>query len=213
MLAQWLHHLDLAEIEAQLFEYIKKQLVVACSAVSIDEYVLIQFLDTKGYFKGLADEPATLSLFAKHFMVRRCCYRLREQFTQRGWAVTFELMHIKFHPLAPSDNQAYRVAVASDALLAEFYDDLQTLAQATTSSVGKLLADFWVKYEAYQRADSAYEVLEVAADASWSDIQQAYRQLAARHHPDKGGDADRFVAIKTAYERLKALHPSGKSRG
>ena len=31
---------------------------------------------------------------------------------------------------------------------------------------------------------------------------QAYRRLALEHHPDKGGDPDRFVAISTAYEVL-----------
>lgn len=37
-------------------------------------------------------------------------------------------------------------------------------------------------------------------------IKATYRRLAAKHHPDKGGDAVRFVAVRKAYEQLaKAL--------
>lgn len=32
--------------------------------------------------------------------------------------------------------------------------------------------------------------------------KQAYRQLARRHHPDRGGDADTFHRLRLAYERL-----------
>ena len=33
-------------------------------------------------------------------------------------------------------------------------------------------------------------------------IERRYRQLAMKHHPDKGGNADHFVEIKQAYESL-----------
>ena len=51
-----------------------------------------------------------------------------------------------------------------------------------------------------------YEVLGVAEDAGHEDIQQAYRRLARRHHPDANpGDAgaeERFKEISAAYDVL-----------
>merc|ERR1719359_405139 len=47
-----------------------------------------------------------------------------------------------------------------------------------------------------------YKCLEVEKDASDSDIKKAYRKLAVKHHPDKGGDPEKFKEITRAYEVL-----------
>jgi DnaJ-class molecular chaperone len=47
-----------------------------------------------------------------------------------------------------------------------------------------------------------YEDLGVPKGASPEDIKKAYRSLARMHHPDKGGDAEKFKKVQEAYETL-----------
>ena len=35
-------------------------------------------------------------------------------------------------------------------------------------------------------------------------LTRHYRRLARKHHPDKGGEEKRFIALNRAYERLRA---------
>lgn len=47
-----------------------------------------------------------------------------------------------------------------------------------------------------------YKVLGVKRDANKDTIKKAYRKLAMKHHPDKGGDEDKFKNINEAYSIL-----------
>jgi DnaJ family protein A protein 2 len=47
-----------------------------------------------------------------------------------------------------------------------------------------------------------YDILGVEKKASQEQIRQAYRKLAAKNHPDRGGDPEKFKEILTAYETL-----------
>lgn len=49
---------------------------------------------------------------------------------------------------------------------------------------------------------NAYDTLGVTKGASEEEIKRAYRKLAAKHHPDKGGDTAKFQEIQNAYDIL-----------
>jgi len=50
--------------------------------------------------------------------------------------------------------------------------------------------------------DDLYKRLGVARGASADEIKKAYRDLARQHHPDKGGDPEKFKGIQEANEVL-----------
>lgn len=49
---------------------------------------------------------------------------------------------------------------------------------------------------------NAYDTLGVPKGASDEEIKKAYRRMAAKHHPDRGGDTAKFQEIQTAYDTL-----------
>ena len=49
---------------------------------------------------------------------------------------------------------------------------------------------------------SLYDVLGVPKESSQTDIRKAYLKLARIHHPDKGGDPDKFKEISQANDVL-----------
>ena len=50
--------------------------------------------------------------------------------------------------------------------------------------------------------EDPYKILGIERNASSSDIKKAYRKLAIKHHPDKGGDAEKFKQVSGAYDIL-----------
>ena len=47
-----------------------------------------------------------------------------------------------------------------------------------------------------------YEELGLKKNATKSDIKSSYRSLVKKHHPDAGGEKERFLAIQNAWEIL-----------
>lgn len=50
-----------------------------------------------------------------------------------------------------------------------------------------------------KKKPSLYDLLGVAKDASEEDLKQAFRAAAKETHPDTGGSASQFEAVKTAH--------------
>lgn len=63
--------------------------------------------------------------------------------------------------------------------------------------------NFWQRFGSVDEQTQALRTLKLKADASSLDIKRSYRELAARHHPDRGGDTETFIHIRQAYELLR----------
>ena len=50
--------------------------------------------------------------------------------------------------------------------------------------------------------ESLYKILGVTKNATDQEIKKAYRKLALKHHPDRGGDPEKFKEINKANEIL-----------
>lgn len=50
--------------------------------------------------------------------------------------------------------------------------------------------------------DTPQEVLGLALGASKEEVQEAFRKMALRHHPDKGGDPVMFRKVYAAYYQV-----------
>lgn len=60
--------------------------------------------------------------------------------------------------------------------------------------------------------DADYRTLGVKLGATEEEIKQAYRKMAIKYHPDKGGDAEKFQKIHDAYENIKKNGMKGKKQ-
>lgn len=49
---------------------------------------------------------------------------------------------------------------------------------------------------------SPYETLGISQSSSTDEVRAAYRKLASKHHPDKGGDAEKFKEVQRAYDDI-----------
>ena len=52
-------------------------------------------------------------------------------------------------------------------------------------------------------AKNHYEILELSSNANQDTIERMFRYLATKHHPDSGGDKEKFSTLLKAFEVLR----------
>lgn len=99
-------------------------------------------------------------------------------------------------------------AVSSDfesKALRDYYLDISHLEQESASSVDDMLGDFWRKYGNNlavddEKAKRAFVLLGFTEPVDVKTLRRRYRSLAQQHHPDRGGQQERFIELNQAYE-------------
>lgn len=59
---------------------------------------------------------------------------------------------------------------------------------------------------AYSGQEYWRAILGIAADASFADAKKAYRKLAMKHHPDRGGKKEQFQQLQTAWKAAEVYY-------
>lgn len=169
----------------------------------LSEYALLKRIEAAGAPLPGSATDSNLALFQKHFLLMNALYQLQHSLWQeeRLW------LHISPLQIALATHDAataQALSIKEGTSLRDYYLDWQQLRATDSAAVEALLAGFWRRIHAHDGRAAALTVLQLAADADWSGIKCQYRRLAAATHPDRGGDGTQFLAIREAYEVLRA---------
>lgn len=166
----------------------------------VSEYQLIRHLELEQTLFSVTEERSELALFQKHFIVMNALYQLQQSLLEDDIYLAISPLSIQ---LQNSNNRCETALSGSaDRKLRDYYLDLSQLEETTASDVSELLNSFWARYRAIDKRAEALIKLGLDEDAEWAGVQKRYRQLAAQHHPDRGGEQAAFIAIREAYEVL-----------
>jgi hypothetical protein len=144
------------------------------------------------------------ALFQAHFLVRHALYLLQQRYHEDGrFQLQITLTRIERRVRHGAKEQAETGGVVpadSTQALRDYYLNLDNLFNTGETEVEDLLRAFWQRLHAFDGRTQALATLGLGDDADNHEARRKYRQLAQRHHPDKGGDAEEFRRIRAAME-------------
>lgn len=169
----------------------------------ISEFELLKGLRGRESLSWLAiDSGDQLGLFQRHFLLFHALYRLQ----QRDWQNASGHVEISPQCIRRLPYRPGVTAMQSTDPLRSYYLDLDNLAATSTEDVKQMLNAFWERYLAGEGRMDALAVLNLKEPVNRAAIEKRYRELAARHHPDRGGDADKQAQINQAVEILRQYY-------
>ena len=141
-----------------------------------------------------------LEIFQRHFLLFHLLYGLRDKLRQeRSGDISIHCLKIVLQPPPRADGVS--LPEVRDPLR-DYYLDLGQLKDVERSDVEAMLERFWQMYAGYNCRDEALSILGLNEEAGRDEVKQRYRQLVRRHHPDRGGDPERFRQVKEAADSL-----------
>jgi hypothetical protein len=142
-------------------------------------------------------------LFEINFLLMNALFELQIELLNDGLFLDVDAMQLQLLPLSTADSQA--IAKSTQSELRAYYLDWRNLEQITAEEINTLLNDFWQRYLAGDKRTWALETLGLAEGASKAAAQAAYRRLASRTHPDRGGNPEEFLKVREAWEILSRV--------
>jgi len=150
-------------------------------------------------------DEAMVALYQKLFVTHAALCELYFEFEVRGTHALC-VTAVSVYVLEVDSGSGEVVNLPAEGMRSpnvDFYMDEGNFTNITADQVGALLDGFWKQFGAYMQEDEAFAVLGLPVSSSAADIRQRFRELASRYHPDRGGDPQRFIEVRRAYESLK----------
>lgn len=139
-------------------------------------------------------------LFEINFLIMNTLFALQTELIDDGLYLDVDAMQLQLLPLSTTDGQT--IAKSTQSELRTYYLDWKNLEQITAAEIDMLLSDFWQRYLANDKRGWALTTLGLDQDASRSVARIAYQRLASRTHPDRGGNPEEFLKVRSAWEIL-----------
>lgn len=194
----------------------------------VDEMTLMDELDAAGL--ELFEKPRRLQperLFRAHFILFHSLYRLRPELAAQGLELDIHCLEINLRQRAtidpssdpsnhshshPYSHPSHGALDEPDKVAAYYLDpsnlegmDDAAVEQLITDGLRRCLGEVPNLTSCPDRRLKALATLGLEEDADKEQIRAAYRRLAMRHHPDRGGDTATLQQINEAYRLLTNL--------
>lgn len=178
------------------------QLSFWCQGMS--EFDLIRSLQQLPGLKNLSLSANVKCLFDTHFMLFNALYVIDTCLREKSLHyLEIGALNIQLFQRQPADIGLQLTADTAHVSLRDYYLDISQLRDTSAEDVDFMLAGFWRQFFSQDQLAESYAALDLNADAQWFEVKQRYKQLAAIHHPDKGGNNESFTRIANAYECIK----------
>jgi len=178
--------------------------ILEVSDKGISEFELLRQLESEApIFDELGSDP-DLKLFRKHFLIMNALYQLQRKLWQED-EVRLCISPLKIHFEAAvqiEKSQSSEVEDGVEAKLAAYYLDWNEYDNTDAEDVAALLKGFYNKLFNRDDTKKALKLLGIKENSTKTEIKRAYRLLVRNAHPDKGGDAKKFIKLRKAYEHL-----------
>ncbi|MBI4862544.1 MAG: DnaJ domain-containing protein [Candidatus Riflebacteria bacterium] len=175
---------------------------LTASAGPITEHQLLARLKGRGF--PMFDLPFAdnWSLFRAHFLLFHCLYRARDTlWTEQKGHLHIHALRIELAPYSPAP-----AGLVDHDPLREYYLDLSQLEETTEAKVEEMISSFWTRLASLEGRPAALAELGLVDPVDDRTIKRRYRELAMRHHPDRGGCKKQQQRINAAMRRLFRRH-------
>lgn len=188
------------------YEFLKRDLrwLLEAHPDGISEHALLGELRKLGRAPFPDDfSGSNYALYRAHFLLFHALYRLQGELLQTH-SGQLEINPLKIVVRAYEPGTA---GLAERDPLRDYYLDLDNMARTTADDVDAMLENFWIRYLKPDERREALKELGLRDPVDSAIIRKRYRELAMRHHPDRGGDAERLQAI---HEAMRILAPKAR---
>lgn len=170
----------------------------------LGEYELLKALQQRAC-EGFPRVSLTdnMALFKMHFRLYHALYRLRERLAEtRHGHLSINALEIRLRPYTASTAQT----LDEPDPLRDYYLNAANLDAMSEAELQGMLGRFWSRLGAADGKQQALDTLGLREPTDYAQIKRRYRQLAMRHHPDRGGDTAELQRVHQAMQVLERYY-------